>query len=262
MTKKNGFTLIELLVVIAIIALLLSIVLPSLQVAKRYAAGVVCISNDRSLSTAWFMYAQDNNNRLVGANSVSADAPRYDWSEYPQDENGNSRFSSVEDHYRGIRAGKLFAYTEDVKVYHCVGDKRMREAGNGAYQSYSIQGYMNGGLQEDGIMPPGTPDPKYNVKKYSEIKLPSSKVVFVEEARFGYNWDNWALQIFDKKHWTDPLAIWHNRKSTLGFADGHAELHRWVDDTTIEMSERPDPSKIYAGDSEDLKFMLMAINPK
>lgn len=261
MRRQNGFTLIELLVVIAIIALLLSIIIPSLRVAKQYATGVVCVSNIRSLSTAWFMYAQENDERLVGANNTSADAPRYDWTEYPQDENGDYR-DSVEDRYRGIRAGQLFAYTEDVEVYHCVGDRRMFDVGNGAYLSYAIQGYMNGGLPEDGITSPGTPDPKYNIKKYTEISIPSNKVVFVEEAQIGYNHGNWALQIFDGKHWHDRLAIWHNEKSTLGFADGHAELHRWVDDSTFEMCESEEPWEIYAGDSEDLRFMLRAINPK
>ena len=261
MGRKNGFTLIELLVVISIIALLVSILMPALNIAKQQATGAVCVSNEKSLTLAWVMYAQDNDGRLVGANNTSADAPRYDWTEYPQDEDGNFA-ASLEDRYRGIRAGRLYDYTEDVDVYHCPGDKRMIEAGNGAFLSYSIQGFMNGGLPQDGITNPGTPDPKYNVKKESNIRRPSGKIVFVEEAHSGYNWGNWALQIFDGKHWTDPVAIWHNGKSTFGFADGHAELYRWVDDTTLEMSVSEKPWEIYAGGSEDLEFMLRAVNPK
>ena len=36
------------------------------------------------------------------------------------------------------------------------------------------------------------------------------------------------------KTWVDPVAMWHNKQSTLGFADGHAEMHRWIDEYFIE----------------------------
>ncbi len=64
MNKKNGFTLIELLVVIAIIALLVSILLPSLQKAKALARSAVCQTNARNLATALNMYASEWNGYL------------------------------------------------------------------------------------------------------------------------------------------------------------------------------------------------------
>ncbi len=57
--SPRGFTLIELLVVIAIIALLVSILLPSLKTAKELARSVVCLSNLKSTGTAIFLYAND-----------------------------------------------------------------------------------------------------------------------------------------------------------------------------------------------------------
>ena len=39
-------------------------------------------------------------------------------------------------------------------------------------------------------------------------------------------------------NWADPLSIWHNTRSTLGWADGHAEVHRWLDARTIDMSDK------------------------
>ena len=65
MSRYKGFTLIELLVVIAIIAVLMAILLPSLQAAKRLAASSNCMANQRTLLTAWIMYADDHNGFLV-----------------------------------------------------------------------------------------------------------------------------------------------------------------------------------------------------
>jgi len=56
----HGFTLIELLVVISIIALLLSILIPSLNRAKEQAKGVVCSARLKQLGLAWQMYCIDN----------------------------------------------------------------------------------------------------------------------------------------------------------------------------------------------------------
>ena len=36
------------------------------------------------------------------------------------------------------------------------------------------------------------------------------------------------------KTWVDPVAMWHNQQSTLGYADGHAEMHRWIDKYFID----------------------------
>ncbi len=59
--KKSGFTLIELLVVVAIIALLLSILIPSLGKVRDRARRILCISNLHSIQIAGILYANDNN---------------------------------------------------------------------------------------------------------------------------------------------------------------------------------------------------------
>ena len=57
--SHRGFTLIELLVVVAIIALLVSILLPSLARARQQAKTVLCMSNARQIALAMHYYAQD-----------------------------------------------------------------------------------------------------------------------------------------------------------------------------------------------------------
>jgi len=59
MRRTKGFTLIELLVVIAIIALLVSILLPSLHRARELANRTACLSNIKNIGTALSLYKAD-----------------------------------------------------------------------------------------------------------------------------------------------------------------------------------------------------------
>jgi len=62
--RRDGFTLIELLVVIALIALIATILIPSLQYASRQAQAVVCRSNLRQWGLLFYHYTEINDKQF------------------------------------------------------------------------------------------------------------------------------------------------------------------------------------------------------
>jgi prepilin-type N-terminal cleavage/methylation domain-containing protein len=242
MTRK-GLTLVELLLVLAIVSLLIAISLPALVRVRNQAQGAVCFQNVKTLSLAWLLYKDDNDDCLVGG-YVGKDA--FDWVQAPPDTANCTTAQEID----GIRRGALFRYTgSTVEVYRCPADQRKLAPGKVAYRSYSIAGGANG---------EGWQDAYTQVERYSQIHLPALRYVFVEEADpRGTNKGSWVLNPRSKT-WVDPLAIWHSRaRSSLGYADGHAETRCWVDGSTIEMSRRQEFFyPVAAGEGDDLRFML------
>ena len=90
----RGFTLIELLVVIAVLALLLSIIMPSLAKAKEFARRTVCLAHQGQLGLICVTYAQDNNDEfpdytgwpnINGDEGVQSSDPRIIFDNYNAD---------------------------------------------------------------------------------------------------------------------------------------------------------------------------------
>ena len=80
MKRQKGFTLIELLVVIAIIALLVSILLPSLNRARELAKRAVCATNLNGLGKALVLYGGTSDDRMP---SLTDDATSGNWVSAP-----------------------------------------------------------------------------------------------------------------------------------------------------------------------------------
>lgn len=295
MINRKGFTLIELLVVIAIIALLLAIITPALRSAKEIASGSVCLNNQKHLSLAWVAYAEDNKSYLVGGSNYYSGtrATPYRWVEVPLlKDTDNPEFNapasesqySLQTRKNGIRAGELYPYTQSENLYHCPGDKGYTKPEPTAeYRSYSITGLMNG---EDFInrqtagniytpitsyrsaitSPGGTSKVLRVAIKTNDIVSPGKKYVFVEEdvvtrvPSQNVNAGGFVLLNNGQFNWWDRPAYFHNDSSTLGFADGHAERHRWEDPDTINLMKdgkddpRPDTN-------EDLIWLVYGYLP-
>jgi len=229
MCRAKGFTLIELLVVIAIIAILMGILLPAIGLAKKQATGSRCLSNQRALVLAWNMYATEHNGKMVYGHTSGPGS----WVVLPTAV--SDAVSSLEKELIGLKRGALYAFAKDTQVYHCPGDNRGKSAlayssNTGkflSYRSYSIAAGLNG-EEYQGLA---------HWTNLAQIKDSARKYVFVEDVDpRGYNLGSWCIDRSRSSYrWVDPIAIWHNKRSTLSFVDGHAEIHSWKDKRTIEI---------------------------
>lgn len=116
--SSHGFTLIELLVVIAIIALLLAIIVPSLQLAKEKVKLVICSNNQRQLVFGLASYATDNNDKLPPSPSFLGNSPgRY---HRPFELNwNNNQFGYSTQPTHNFAGRYLGTYLEDPEVFNC-----------------------------------------------------------------------------------------------------------------------------------------------
>ncbi len=264
MNHKKAFTLIELLVVIAIIALLLSILLPSLATVKQLASSVVCGSNQKQILTAWQMYAIDNDSKVCGSWTLDYDPASNnigpwtsDWVEsvgtpttVEQKISGTNPGATTGN--QGIKGGSLYSYYEEPKLLHCPIDKRYRKpptnpgfSGDGAYRTYSFVIQSNGGWNPLYLNYGWVLSQNEMFTKTTEISNPSSKYILVEENdNRNYNDGPWTMDLRPANlGLIDPLAVFHNMRTTLGFADGHAEKMVWKDKRTQEYSESFDSGR-------------------
>ncbi len=266
MQKRNGFTLIELLVVIAIISLLLSIIVPSLRMAKRKASMAACLTHVKQISTAWFMYKEDAKDKIPGSDP----GQQYAWVRHPIDLSGatpsavaTSPVVTDEDEIRGIQAGVLYEYLKSNEVFRCPMDQRKSLFdGSNIYRSFSMPQCLNYAPSLANVT---------QIKQYSQIRSPGTKFMLLEEAEIrNYNFGSWSFGAPEYTSggellWWDPLAVTHGDSSTLGFCDGHAENHKWVDKFTKERPETlartSPPATSYgtaappAGQITDIEFM-------
>ena len=132
MPKQNGFTLIELLVVVAIIALLVGILVPSLNKAREAAIEVKCSAQLHQLSMAIYIYADDYHQRLFWR-LPNNKAHGMEWYSWVGRETGNPLIQAYTDIFNTTIPRPLNAYVNDtIEIARDPGDTypvNLQEAG-------------------------------------------------------------------------------------------------------------------------------------
>ena len=233
---QTGFTLIELLVVIAIIAILAAMLLPALSLAKVKAQGIYCMANQKQLTLAWVMYADDNQGNLVPNHDGGTTDFNLSWVPGWLDFTPNNTANTNRNYLANAKIGP---YTKNLGIYKCPGDIYLCSEGAARLprvRSVGMNGFVEGGGYK-GEHPVGDSHwyaGWWSYQKMSDIKNPPPSMlwVFVDEQGNSIN-DGWTIMNpTDLNSWVDLPASYHNGACGFGFADGHAEIKKWVEKST------------------------------
>ena len=197
---NHGFTLIELLVVIAIIAMLMGILLPSLNRARRQAKKIACISNMRQMGVALQAYLIDGENRLPPSSCHLSDPNQY-WLKI------------------------LTKYTGEKLLFRCPSDKAKdfvdwnlpldEQPDDSRWSSFALNGLLD-------------PRCSYNRGRYNNvinIRQPVYCIYVSESPSSWTKYDHVHPETWGSLDQAKGQIAWdrHNGTSNFLFVDGHAE---------------------------------------
>lgn len=260
-----GFTLVELLAVVAVVAILSALLLPVLAGAKDKGHAISCLNNQRQLSVACLLYAEDANERFpynLGTSEIRKRSERNEYINWTtpvmswelDTDNTNTALLTQGGigPYLG-RTGTAYSCPKD----RVVSDIQAAAGWTRRVRSISMNA-MVGNAGEFSAEGANVNNPYYRqFFKASDVPKPSEIFVFIEEHPHSIN-DGYFLNRLNRAFWMDLPASFHNGGANLTYVDGHAEAHKWRSSST-RVPARPDavrlPFRIPSGERWDFYWL-------
>jgi prepilin-type processing-associated H-X9-DG protein len=208
--------------------------------AKVKAQSIVCLNNSKQLVLAWKMYADDNNGKFVKNDYTTESANGFTFGIMDYN-GGNPAGADTNTAYLvGVKYSALARYTVNAGIFKCPADRSRQFGSSGLPRVRSVSMNQAVGAGKDGTANAQGPHlPQSNgwrvyIKESQIVSSPGPSELWVttDEHPDSINDSGFAVSM-ENAQWVDLPAPYHNNATSYSFADGHSEIHKWLNPTGI-----------------------------
>ncbi|MGV3771837.1 MAG: type II secretion system protein [Verrucomicrobiales bacterium] len=236
-SSRKGFTRTELLAVLVVTCIVAMLHRSTFANEKNRSRSITCLSNLRELTLGWLSYADDNGGALIpnnlGGDNIQPTASNWisGWLGWE-----NSSANTNIQHLIDPRYALIAPYIRtNVSLFKCPEDIytspiQQRQVWALRVRSYSMNYAMGPG--NDFKRSFATETAIFSkLSDLTELK-PEEAIVLLDEHPDSIN-DPMFLTSWREPRWVDLPGSFHHGSGSFSFADGHVDLHRWIDSRTV-----------------------------
>ena len=243
---NRGFTLVELLVVVGILAVLAALLVPAVSRAREASQSAICLANQQQLLLAWRLYTEDSLGRFPWSQVLPL--ARRGWpteAEQPVWCRGTmSYFGPPEDRTNVAPLldpgpGSLGPYLRKAALYRCPSDRSRAFPDRTRDRSLRVRSYSmnrNFGFPDDLVHELSVFNLETDFRRHESG--PSGLSVFWDESGASLGVPAFEDPTLHPGEWVlaSIPSTRHRDSGSVGFADGHVEMHRWTDPEILARS--------------------------